>query len=226
MENDRIYKKMPPLRPKINLYSRPGAEDFALIGLCKAAIDADVYSATVPTERLDEAWKWLEKSPVIPVARLDYTAELPLENLVFKKIKDAFKKGAAEVELAVPTSLWRSMDAAEALVDIALEAADGKPLKIDLETPALSVPALREAARLLLAAGVPVIKTASGLYPRASTLAHLNVLFEEIRGAGNESVRVDFLFEPADRFVASDAARLALSMLGAADRLVMSVEWR
>ena len=130
----------------VNLYANlKDFDDFALIGLCKTAVDNQVGSISVKDDYVENVWKWLELSDVSINAIINnFDGNMSL-NDVFRKIKTACNKGADAIEVFVPPFFFdvdvenipSKMD--ECLQAIS-EAKGVKKVKISCETSFLKYP--------------------------------------------------------------------------------------
>lgn len=130
---------------------------------------------------------------------------------------EALGDGATEIDLVLP---WRALlrgDAAAAreVVEAVREAADGRTLKVILETGALGEPArIAEAARLAVAAGADFLKTSTGKAPPdgrtvpGATPEAATAMLEAIRESGRT---VGFKASGGLRAAADAALYLALA---------------
>lgn len=205
----------------VNLYANlKDFDDFALIGLCKTAVDNQVGSISVKDDYVENVWKWLELSDVSINAIINnFDGNMSL-NDVFRKIKTACNKGADAIEVFVPPFFFdvdvenipSKMD--ECLQAIS-EAKGVKKIKISCETSFLKYPSsLKGVVYLLSKYKIDYLKTASGLYSANSSITHLNAILEEEKSVN--SLGVDFLFDNhlANAFVIDDSIRLARNILG------------
>ena len=215
---------MSVIMSKLDFYLRRKEDDLRLLSLCKGAIERGVRGVTVDYSQLDKAWKWLEHGKARLCARLDLTRELFTDGETFRDIKRAFADGAGAVEVARSPAVWNSTPDASEFCDIALEAAEGRPLVISLEPAQMDLPSFRNALRLLIAEGVKEIKLASGIDDRLATLSHLNAALEEAKGTGTK-----LIFTPATsegKYALEDAFRLAEKLSPGEDILTVSLEWK
>ncbi|MBR1544860.1 MAG: hypothetical protein IJ638_02875 [Alphaproteobacteria bacterium] len=209
----------------INLYANlKDFDDFALIGLCKTAVDNQVGSISVKDDYVENVWKWLELSDVSLNSIVNnFDGNMSLDE-VFKRIKTSCNRGADAIEVFVPPfffdvdieNISSKMD--ECLQAIA-EAKGVKKVKISCESSFLKTPSnLKGIVYLLSKYKIDYLKTASGLYSSNSTINHLNAIMEEEKST--PSLGVDFLFDNhlSSAFVIDDSIRLAGSLLGQ-DRL-------
>ncbi|MDR2098689.1 MAG: hypothetical protein LBO78_01530, partial [Rickettsiales bacterium] len=141
----------------------------------------------------------------------------------FRRIKGIFSGGAAAAEVALPVDFLdpgsRAVppDARECL-DAVAEAGAGRPLKFSIETGFIGSPsAIARMVGLLSGCGAGCVKTASGLYPKMSSISDLNAALSALDAMGEGGAGLDFLFDPklANRFVIDDAFRLAGKVCGA-----------
>jgi deoxyribose-phosphate aldolase len=199
----------------INLYAPAGdLDDAGLAGLCRLAAERGLASVAVDEGRIVSAWKWLEKSSVALVGRIDMLAGIPSVSELFQRVKAVYSAGAKVAELAPPPDFYGDEAAARECLSTVCEAKGPHSVKVCLESAFIDgIPDLRRAAALLAASGVDCVKTASGLYSRSSSIGHLNAVLEAV---GDSGAGVDFLFEPASagRFVVDDAFRLAAKVRG------------
>ena len=205
----------------VNLYANlKEFDDFALIGLCKTAVDNQVGSISVKDDYVENVWKWLELSDVSINAIINnFDGNMSLDE-VFKRIKISCNRGADVIEVFVPPFFFdvdvenipSKMD--ECLLAIS-EAKGVKKVKISCESSFLRYPSsLKGIVYLLSKYKIDYLKTASGLYSANSTINHLNAVLEEAKSINKFGV--DFLFDnhSSNGFVIDDSIRLARYLLG------------
>ena len=205
----------------VNLYANlKEFDDFALIGLCKTAVDNQVGSISVKDDYVENVWKWLELSDVSINAIINnFDGNMSLDE-VYRRIKTSCNKGADTIEIFVPPFFFdvdvenipSKMD--ECLLAIS-EAKGVKKVKVSCESSFLKYPStLKGIVYLLSKYKIDYLKTASGLYSSNSTINHLNALLEEAKSVN--SLGMDFLFDNhlSNPFVIDDSIRLARCLLG------------
>ena len=205
----------------VNLYANlKDFDDFALIGLCKTAVDNKVGSISVKDDYVENVWKWLELSDVsINSIVNNFDGNMSLDE-VFRRIKTSCNRGADVVEVFVPPFFFdvdvenipSKMD--ECLQAIS-EAKGVKKVKISCESSFLRYPSnLKGVVYLLSKYKIDYLKTASGLYSANSSINHLNAILEEVKSTSY--LGVDFLFDnhSSDGFVIDNSVRLARLLLG------------
>ena len=205
----------------VNLYANlKEFDDFALISLCKTAVDNQVGSISVKDEYVENVWKWLELSDVsINSIVNNFDGEMSLNDL-FLRIKNSCNMGANVVEVFLPPYFF-DVDVENIPVKVdeylcAISEAKGvKKIKISCESSFFKYPSLlKKIVYLLSRYDIDYLKTASGLYPKNSTISQLNAILEEVKGV--EQLGVDFLFDNylSDGFVIDNSIRLAGRLLG------------
>ncbi len=205
----------------INLYANlKEFDDFALIGLCKTAVDNQVGSISVKDEYVENVWKWLELSDVsINSVINNFDGNMSLDE-VFRRIKTSCNRGADTIEVLVPPFFFDvDVENIPAKMDECLQAiieAKGvKKVKISCESSFLKYPStLKGVVYLLSKYKIDYLKTASGLYSSNSTINQLNAILEEAKSS--TFLGVDFLYDNhlSGGFVVDDSIRLAGKLLG------------
>ena len=99
----------------------------------------------------------------------------------------AVDDGAEEIDVVLPYQAWLSGRTADAraVLDAARQAADGRTLKVILETGRLlTADAIGSSAAAAIAAGADFLKTSTGKTPVSATLESAHLLLEAAAGAG------------------------------------------
>ncbi len=205
----------------LNLYcSSKAINDFEWIELCKTVVDNQVGYISVPFEKVENTWNWLELSDVNLCGVINnFDGKISVVEL-FNKIKKTFNSGADIVEIIFPPYFFDvDVENIPSVVDdylSAIEQAKGnKKVKVTCETGFLKLPnSIKGIVYLFSLYHIDIMKTASGLYSVNSSIADLNAALEEARSA-EFNISTDFLFNPAlsDKYVLDDACRLAEMLL-------------
>ena len=205
----------------INLYANlKEFDDFALIGLCKTAVDNCVGSISVKDEFVENVWKWLELSDVkISSVVNNFDGKMSLDEM-FRRVKSSCNKGADMIEVFMPPYFFDvDIENIPLKVDEYLnaisEAKGVKKIKISIESSFFRYPSLLKGIVYLFSQyGIDYVKTASGLYTANSTINSLNAILEEAKSY--DDMGVDFLFDNylSDGFVIDNSLRLAKLLLG------------
>lgn len=204
----------------INLFSGVrDFDDFALIKLCKTAVDNQLGSISVSDKYVENVWKWLELSDVLLNAVINnFNGKISIDD-IFKSIKSLFNRGADLVEVILPPLFFdvdienipQQLD--EYLLAIS-EAKGVKKVKLSIESSFIKhSSALKGLVYLFSEYKIDYLKTASGLYSLNSDINQLNAILEE---AKSSDVGVDFMFDRTsqNKFIIDDAFRLANFILG------------
>jgi deoxyribose-phosphate aldolase len=95
-----------------------------------------------------------------------------------QETRQALARGAEEVDMVLNIGALRQRDLAAAFYDIraVVEAAEGRPVKVILETGYLDDGQKRLACRLAARAGAAYVKTGTGFGPKGATVADVALL--------------------------------------------------
>lgn len=197
-----------------------GFDDTSLISVCKAAVDSNLYSVTVPFDKVSNVWAWLEHSDVKIISVCNnFYGKYSLEQL-YKNIKESFLLGADIVDVILPPVMFDlKNDSLLPLVDEYLKAIVGaktsksKLIQVSIESSFISnISIIVKVVELFEKYGIDIIKTSSGLYLPSSDLKYLYVILETIQG---KNIGVNFLFDgnSKDKFILDDVARLYQSFI-------------
>ncbi len=95
-----------------------------------------------------------------------------------QETRQALARGAEEVDMVLNVGALRQRDLAAAFYDIraVVEAAEGRPVKVILETGYLDDSQKRLACRLAARAGAAYVKTSTGFGPKGATVADVALL--------------------------------------------------
>ena len=205
----------------VNLYANlKDFDDFALISLCKTAVDNQVESISVKDEYVENVWKWLELSDVSLNSIINnFDGSITLDEM-FRRIKTSCNRGADAIEVFLPPFFFDvDIENIPAEMDeylLAISEAKGvKKVKVSCESSFLKHPSnLKAIVYLLSKYKIDYLKTASGLYSENSSINHLNAILEEAKSS--TALGIDFLFDNhlSNAFVIDDSIRLAGRLLG------------
>lgn len=126
----------------------------------------------------------------------------------------AVRDGAGELDMVINVGALRDGNLALVLRDIqgVVNAAEGRPVKVIIETCYLTDEEKRTASRLCQEAGAAYVKTSTGFGTRGATVEDLKLIREtagpdmKIKASADINTRAD-----ADRLIAAGAARLGVS---------------
>jgi len=94
------------------------------------------------------------------------------------EVADAVRHGAAEVDMVINVGALRDGNADAVLRDIraVAQAADGRPLKVIIETAYLTAPLKELASELAARAGAAYVKTSTGFAPEGAAVADVALI--------------------------------------------------
>ncbi len=156
----------------------PGASQLELVRVCAEARTHRFATVCVRGDRVAEAKKLLEGSEVVPIAVVDFPrGEAGTEARVAEAL-EVVKRGAEEVDLVVrlPDLLAGRHEAV--LVDLraVVGAVSPVPVKVILETAALTRDQMAAGAALVRCAGAAFVKTSTGYGPGGARAEHVALL--------------------------------------------------
>ena len=128
--------------------------------------------------------------------------------------RQAVADGAAEIDMVIALGplLDGDLDAVREDIAAVVEAAQGRPVKVILETARLDAATIRAACEASVAAGAAFVKTATGFGPGGASVEALKIMREvvgpELGVKASGGVRSA---DDADRFIAAGASRLGAS---------------
>ncbi|HZZ83118.1 MAG TPA: deoxyribose-phosphate aldolase [Anaeromyxobacteraceae bacterium] len=169
-------RDLAPLIDHTLLREDAGPDDLART--CAEAREHGFATVCVRGHHVAEAARLLEGSGALPIAVVDFPCG---EGTTLERVGAARRvvaDGAREVDVVLPLALLRARDHRALLLDLeaVVKSIAGVPLKVILETAALSHEEKVAAAALCAAAGAAFVKTSTGYGPGGATAEDVALL--------------------------------------------------
>jgi deoxyribose-phosphate aldolase len=193
---------------------RPDATKDDIRKLCEEAVRYGFYSVCVNPAHVATATRVLAGSPVKVVAVVGFPLGATSPSAKAFEAREAIRAGAREIDMVVNIGALKGREYALVLEDIrgVVEASRPHPVKVILETGALSDEEKVVGCALAKAAGAAFVKTSTGFGPGGAT-THDVALMRRVVGAemgvkASGGVRT---VEDAEKMVAAGADRIGAS---------------
>ncbi|MCM2280319.1 MAG: deoxyribose-phosphate aldolase [Bdellovibrionaceae bacterium] len=146
--------------------------------LCDEALQFRFKGVCVNSVHLPRVAARLRGSTVLPVCVVGFPLGASLSEVKAAETRLAIEAGAAEIDtvLAIGAIKDRNSVLAENDLRAVVTAAEGRPVKVILETGLLSVDEITLACRLSEAAGAAFVKTATGFLGRGASLEDIRLM--------------------------------------------------
>ncbi|QGY41528.1 deoxyribose-phosphate aldolase [Pseudodesulfovibrio cashew] len=193
---------------------KPAATVQDLDLLCAQAVKYGFYGVCVNPSLVSLAsWKLKDESPV-PVSVVGFPLGATLPEVKAFETAAVVGNGAQEVDMVMNLGAFKAGDDNLVLKDIraVVEAADGAPVKVILETALLSDEEIVRACRLSVDGGAKFVKTSTGFGPGGATVEAVRLMRETVGpdigvkasgGIGTYDQAIDMLRAGANRIGAS-----------------------
>ena len=149
-----------------------------LVRLCAEAREHGFYSVCVNSSNVALAAELLANSPVKVCAVVGFPLGASSAAAKAFETRDAIACGAGEIDMVLHVGALRSKDYTSVLEDIAqvVQAAQGVPVKVILETGALTHEEKIIACALAKAARAAFVKTSTGFGPGGATVEDIRLM--------------------------------------------------
>lgn len=146
--------------------------------LCKEAIENKFFSVCVNSVYVPLCKKLLSGSSVKTVSVIGFPLGAMATQCKAFETKWAVENGAEEIDMVLALGLFKSEQDAEVIKDIeaVVEAAQGKKVKVILETCLLSPDQIKKASQLCLDAGAHFVKTSTGFSTGGAKLEDVKIM--------------------------------------------------
>jgi deoxyribose-phosphate aldolase len=193
---------------------KPGATREELVQLCEEARRYGFASVCVSPENVALCARLLEGSRVKPISVVGFPSGTGATAAKVVETQAAIAAGAAEIDMVLHRGRLKEKDYASVERDIreVVEAARPRPVKVILETGALSREEKVIACALAKAAGAAFVKTSTGFGPGGATVEDValmrQIVGDEVGVKASGGVRTA---ADARRMIAAGANRLGTS---------------
>jgi len=152
--------------------------------LCLEAREAGTRSVCVPPDRVRECVGHLEDSGVEVCTVIGFPLGYHSTSAKVEEVRCTLSDGATEFDMVIPVGRLRDGDPAVVYDDVraVVEAAEGRIVKVILETALLTEDEKIGAATAAIHAGAAILKTSTGFSTAGATVADLR-LFRVIAGS-------------------------------------------
>jgi len=188
-----------------------------VVALCREASECGFFAVCVAPCRVAEAVARLAGSPVRVVGVAGFPLGSQTVRAKVAEVAELYELGAHEVDLVFNLGLFLEgrLSPVSAELREARRVAEGKVLKVILETGALTPAQAREAAALALGAGADYLKTSTGFGPAGARIPDVRLLRQVAgRRCGVKAAGGIRTFEQAESLLAAGADRLGTSSAG------------
>lgn len=140
--------------------------------LCKEALSYDFASVCVNPSWVKHCAKNLENSDVMVCTVVGFPLGQNTSDVKAYETKNAIENGASEIDMVMNISALKDQryDVVEEDVRAVVTAAEGKTVKVILETCLLTPEEIVKACELCVAAGAHFVKTSTGFSTRGATV--------------------------------------------------------
>ncbi|HEY8369318.1 MAG TPA: deoxyribose-phosphate aldolase [Thermodesulfobacteriota bacterium] len=162
---------------------KPDLTERELAAVCDEAVALGVGQLCAQPSLVEPAVRRLGgRVAVVSVAGFPHGASLP--EVKAREAALAVEQGAAEVDMVINRGWLKGGEASRAEADVAavVRAAAGRPVKVILETAALTEAEARLGCRVAEAAGASFVKTSTGFGYPGATVASVRLLAEAVGG--------------------------------------------
>jgi deoxyribose-phosphate aldolase len=163
----------------------PGASQLELVRVCAEARAYRLAAVCVRGDRVAEAKRLLEGATAVPIAVVDFPGGQAATEARVAEALETVKRGAEEVDLVVrlPDLLAGRHQAVLEDLRAVVGAVAPVPVKVILETAALTRDQLVAGAALVRCAGAAWVKTSTGFGPGGATVEAVALLREVVGDA-------------------------------------------
>jgi deoxyribose-phosphate aldolase len=161
---------------------RPGASESELAKACEEAKRHGFYSVCVYWHQVGVVARFLSGSEVLPIAVVGFPSGEEATQQKVDETQKAIESGAEEIDMVLKRSALRSGDNVSVEDDIrqVVLAAEGRPVKVILETSELTETQKRVACQLAKKAGAHFVKTSTGFSSAGATVEDVALMRAEV----------------------------------------------
>jgi deoxyribose-phosphate aldolase len=208
---------------------KPEASKQDILKLCQQAREHDFASVCVNSYWVPEAVQALKDSKVMTIAVVGFPLGMMSTAAKVYETRWCVEHGAEEIDMVLNHGAVRSGDHEQAALDInaITKAAQGRPVKVILETGYLSSDQIKQWTKVAAEQGASYVKTSTGFGPRGAsvediitmrkTLDELNFKNVGVKASGgirNLAFVNELVQAGANRIGASAGADIVLEKLG------------
>ena len=161
---------------------KPAATTEALGGLCEEALCHDFFGVCVNPSMIAFASKRLRGENPIPICVVGFPLGATLPKVKAYETAAAIQGGAREIDMVLNLGAFKAGDDQATLKDIQMvvDAADGYPVKVILETALLSKEEIVRACTICVDAGAAFVKTSTGFGPGGATIEAVRLMRQTV----------------------------------------------
>jgi len=193
---------------------RPEATESEVRKVCQEAVEYRFKTVCISPKWVKLAAECLAGTGVLPITVIGFPAGNVPTSEKIKEAEQAIEDGAEELDMVLNRDLIKAHKYSEAQVDIlaVVQAADGKPVKVILETSELTTNEKIVACGLVVAAGAQFVKTSTGFSKSGATEEDIRLMRSVVgpkfgvKASGGVRTLAD-----AEKMVAAGATRLGTS---------------
>jgi len=193
---------------------RPDATEAEIRKVCQEAAEFHFKTVCIEPKWVKLAAQCLAGTSVLPITVVGFPEGSHATQEKVAQTKQAIADGAQEIDMVLNRGLLQSRQYAEVAVDIlaVVAAAQGKPVKVILETSELTEIEKIAACTLVVAAGAQFVKTSTGFSKSGATEADIRLMRAVVgptfgvKASGGVRSTAD-----AEKMLAAGATRLGTS---------------
>ncbi len=151
---------------------KPAATVRELDDLCSQAVRFGFYGVCVNPSLISLAsWKLKDEAP-LPISVVGFPLGAMLPGVKAHETAQVIERGAQEIDMVLNLGYFKGGDDALVLKDVqaVVNAADGFPVKVILETALLSDEEIVRACKICVDGGAKFVKTSTGFGPGGATV--------------------------------------------------------
>lgn len=161
---------------------KPDATVVDLNMLCEQAIRFGFYGVCVNPSKVSLVSKKLEGERPVPVSVVGFPLGASRSNVKAYETKVAIEDGAREIDTVMNLGAFRSGDEKTVLNDVqaVVNAAEGYPVKVILESALLSGDEIVRACKICVDGGAKFVKTSTGFGPGGATVEAVKLMRQTV----------------------------------------------
>lgn len=193
---------------------RPDATEAEIRKVCQEAVEYRFKTVCIGPQWVKLAAECLAGTSVLPITVIGFPGGAVPTSEKVREASRAIEEGAQELDMVLNRGLLQAYKYSEAQVDIlaVVQAAEGKPVKVILETSELTDQQKIVACALVVAAGAQFVKTSTGFSKSGATESDIRLMRSVVgpnfgvKASGGVRTLAD-----AEKMVAAGATRLGTS---------------
>jgi deoxyribose-phosphate aldolase len=161
---------------------KPEATEQQVVELCREAIEYGFFSVCINPSYVGTAFRELSGSKVKICCVVGFPLGATTTTVKVFEAAEAVREGAAEIDMVIHIGALkgRNEDYVSKDISAVVSAAEGRPVKVIIETGLLSDEEKVVACRLAIKAGAKFVKTSTGFGPGGATVADIQLMRETI----------------------------------------------